>query len=161
MSVHTDADDARLAQLAARHGWFEAVLEYEYGEKGADENDTQNVVPDALNWLALVPESVRYDFDEVECSLAFFAPTGDYACTVWDATGEDDIPWAVFVVDDYGARLLPEYSILDVEADDEAIDAVLARAAEELPDRAERGDFNRTGTSVPIPDWLIAEPEQG
>jgi len=165
MSIHTDSDDARLAQLAARHAWFEAVLEFEYGEKEAEvADDTQNVVPDALNWLALVPEAIRYDFDEVECSLAYFAPDNNYACTVWDVTGGDDCPWAVFVVDDFGARLLPEYSILNEEADDATIDDVLARAADELPDRAERGDFNRTGTPVIIPDWLTAEPhptEQG
>ena len=64
-----------------------------------------------------------------------------------------------FVVDEYGARLLPEYSILDEDASDTEREDALRRAAEEIPDRAERGDFTRTGTPVVVPVWLRAPRE--
>jgi len=76
-----------------------------------------------------------------------------------DVSGEDDIPWAVFVVDDYGARLLPEYSVLDEAATDAERETALRRAAAEIPGRAEAGDFTRGGDALEIPAWLRESPE--
>jgi hypothetical protein len=64
------------------------------------------------------------------------------------------------VVDVYGARWLPEYSLLDEDAPDAARETVLKRAVDELPDRLEVGEFRRTGTPVSIPDWLLVEPSE-
>jgi hypothetical protein len=157
MPLYTEPDEPEFAELEKRHAWFAAVLLHEYGEQeGAPaEVDT----PAALNWLEQIPLTRRYDFEDAECGLAHVSADGAYRCTVWDATGVKDDPWAVFVVDDYGARLLPEYSLLDEEATDEQREAVLRRAADEIPDRAERGEFARTGTPVAVPDWL-REPRE-
>src|SRR5918998_550610 len=114
MPIYTEPDEPEYAYLERRHGWFPRVLEAEYGEQEAPSE-----LPQALNWLLLVPAARRYDFEEVECGLAYVAPDGGYACTVWDVSGEEDDPWAVFVVDDYGARFLPEYSVLEENASEE------------------------------------------
>jgi hypothetical protein len=145
-------DDPEFAALEARHRWFESVLLATFGELTTDDDP-----PEALDWLELLPAGRRLDIEEVECSLAFVADDG-YTATVWDATGDGDDPWAVFLIDDFGPRLLAEYSVFDEDADDAARDAVLAHASEALPERLLLGALTRTGTPVPIPAWL-AEPE--
>ena len=102
-----------------------------------------------------LPDDVRYSFDEVECSLGFEDGAAGYACTIWDVSGEDDLPWAVYVVDDFGARLLPEYSTLSQDAEPSALDAALQRATDELPPRLLAGEFTRTeGAPLEIPTHL-------
>jgi hypothetical protein len=49
---------------------------------------------------------------------------------------------------------------LDEESDESDLEKALARAGEELTDRLERGDFHRTGTPLPIPDWLDAPADE-
>lgn len=160
MPLYTEPDEEGFRRLQQRHIWFSRILEIEYGERDAAASGNEPI-PAALDWLSPLPVSVRYDFDEVECSLAYEKDDRSYACTVWDVSGEDDLPWAVFIVDDAGApRLLPEYSVLDNDADEETLEETLRRAAEELPDRLLRGDFNRVGASVPIPGWLKAADEE-
>lgn len=148
MILYDDPENPQFAALEQRHAWFPRVLEIEYGEADAPEP-----VPTALDWLSQIDEKLRYDFADIECSLAMV--DGAYACTVWDVSGEDDYPWAVFVVDDFGARLLPEYSVLTDEPDDDddALEAALARATAEVPTRR----FARTGSPVAIPAWLKGE----
>ena len=151
MALYTEPNEVHFARLEARHRWFPAVLEAEYGE-----SDLPEELPETLNWLLKVPLERRYDFEDMECGLAYISPDGGYACTVWDVSGEEDDPWAVFVVDDYGARLLLEYSVLDEDADEATRETALRRAAEEIPIRAESGEFTRSGTALTIPDWLNA-----
>ena len=146
-ALYDDPDDPNLDRLARRFAWFAAVMEVDYGERDAEKD-----IPANLNWLAAFPDDLRYSFDEVECSLGFEDPTRGYACTVWDVSGEDDLPWAVYVVDDFGARLLPEYSILLLDAEPSALDAGLQRASEEIPTRLLAGEFTRTeDTPLEIP----------
>ena len=106
----------------------------------------------------LLPEDPRYDLESVECSIAYENDATGYAATVWDASGEDDLPWAVVLVDDFGARLLSEYSLLDEDADEETLEALLAKAAVELPKRLLAGEFDREGTPLEIPEWLAVAP---
>ena len=153
MPVYNDPGDPPFARTEERDRWFPNVLLAEYGEL-----DVPGDVPAALNWLEPLPPARRYDFEEAECGAVYVSPGGDYACSVWDVSGENDDPWAVFVVDPFGARWLPEYSVLDEDAPDAAREAILKRAVDELPDRLEAGQFTRTGTPVSIPDWLLAEP---
>lgn len=153
MPIYDQPDDAPLLEAYARTRWFEAVLEFEYGEREAGEE-----IPDTLNWLKDLPVDLQFGLDEAECSLAYVAPDGIYRAALWEVTGEDDRPWLVYLVDDYGARLLNEYSVLDEDADDETLEATLQRTAEELPERLERGDFHRSGDPAAIPDWLAAAP---
>jgi len=148
-----EPDDAAFPALEERFGWFPGVLEVEYGEREAERE-----TPPELNWLRLLPEAFYWDIEDADCSLAFESGDG-YACTIWDVSGEDDRPWAVFVVDDYGARLLPEYSLFDPDAEDEALEEILRRAADELPDRLLAGEFTRHGEPLPIPEWLLTPPE--
>lgn len=148
-------DDPEFASLEARHRWFDAVLQAECGELLGDEDGA----PAALNWLDLVPPSRALDLVECECSLAYVGDSG-YACTIWDATGEEDEPWAVFVVDDAGPRWLSEYSLFDEDADEAALEATLEKASAELPARLEAGDFDRPAPPVPIPDWLARPVER-
>ena len=150
MALYTEAEEEGFERLVTRHAWVETVLEAEYGER--ETND--ETIPESLNWLLLVPEDPRYDFDAVEPSLAFEDETTGYACTLWDASGENDYPWAVLLADDYGVRLLSEYSVLEEDADEKSLDSVLQRATDELPDRLLRGDFTRIGDTIPIPDFL-------
>lgn len=152
MPIYTEPEAPEFARLEARHGWFPAVLLHEYGEQAGAPADTET--PAALNWTEQVPITRRYDFDEAECSLAYTASSNGYRCTVWDVTGEEDDPWAVFLVDDFGARLLPEYSVFDEDLSDSEREAILSRSANELPERLERGEFDRTGTPLTIPEWL-------
>lgn len=152
MSLHDDPDDPKLAAAYERTRWFEHVLEAEYGER-----ETAGQIPEPLYWLSQLPESLQLGLDDAEISLAYESETTPYRCALWEVTGGDDRPWLTFLVDDYGARLLTEYSVLDEEADDETLDKVLARAASELPDRLIAGEFDRTGEPVPVPDWL-SEP---
>jgi hypothetical protein len=153
MPLYDDPEDPAFARLEERFRWFPAVLEAEYGERTAPEGAAG--VPAALDWMTSLAPEVRYSFDEVECSLAFEDPAAGYACTIWDVSGEDDLPWAVYLVDDHGARLLPEYSVLDNDVGDETLNAALQRAAEQLPDRLASGEFTRTeGTAPAVPDWL-------
>lgn len=159
MPIYTEPEEPEFVRMEARHRWFYNVLLAEYGELPGAPEETDP--PEALNWLLLVPPERRYDFEEVECGLVYVAPDGGYACTVWDATGEEDDPWGVFVVDDFGPRLLAEYSIFDEEATEEAREAVLRRAADEVPERAERGEFVRSGEPVAIPAWLLVELVEG
>jgi hypothetical protein len=152
MSLHDDPDDPALATAYEETRWFEHVLEAEYGER-----DVPEAVPAALNWLALLPADLQLGLDEAECSLAYVSETTGYHCALWEVSGEDDRPWLAFLVDDYGARLLPEYSVLDEDADDETLDLALAKASSELPDRLTAGEFDRVGNPVIVPAWL-AEP---
>jgi hypothetical protein len=153
MPIYDQPDDAPLQDAYARTRWFEAVLEFEYGEREVEEE-----IPTALNWLKDLPVDLQFGLDEAECSLAFVASDGAYRAALWEVTGEDDRPWLVFLVDDYGSRLLKEYSVLDEDADDETLEAILQRTAEELPECLERGDFHRTGETLNIPDWLTVAP---
>lgn len=154
MPLHTETEPA-FTRLETRHSWFARVLEVEYGEAPAP-----GEVPPAFNWLLLLPLTYRYDFDEVECSLAYTSPNG-YACTVWEASGEDDLPWAVFVVDDAGTRFLPEYSVLDENADEQALNDALKRGADELPRRLEAGEFDRDRPPLVLPTWLGPDDQKG
>lgn len=158
MPIYTEITEPEFAHWERQHRWFAQVLAAEYGELAHMQEET----PADLNWLEVLPLARRYDFEDVECGMAYVSPEGGYACTVWDVSGPDDDPWAVFVVDDYGARLLPEYSLLDDEeemTEDERA-ATLARAAEEIPERAEAGEFVRSGTPLTIPDWLQSTDEE-
>jgi hypothetical protein len=155
MPLFTEIEEPEFAAAEARHRWFPNVMLADYGELSAAPEDTE--VPDALNWLLMVPPERRYDFEDAECSLVYVSPDGSYTATLWDATGEDDDPWAVFWVDDFGPRLLTEYSLFDEEASEEEQESVLRRAAEEIPEKAERGEFTRTGEPIEIPDWLMDE----
>ena len=151
MPIYTESEEPEFARLEQRHGWFPRVMLAEYGEA---EEDPPEEIPVALDWLRLVPSTRRYDFEDVECGLAYVSAGGDYACTVWDVSGEEDDPWAVFVVDDFGARLLPEYSTFDEDATEEERAAVLRRAGDELPARLEAGELARSGTPLDVPPWL-------
>ena len=155
MPVYTDTNHLEFERWERRHGWFPRVLEAEYGEIPAPEE-----IPAAINWPLLLPAARRYDFEDVECGLVHVSETGGYACTVWDVSGEEDEPWAVFVVDDYGARLLPEYSLLDEDLSEQEREAALRRAADEIPVRAETGEFARTGTPLAIPRWLLPPADE-
>jgi hypothetical protein len=155
MPLFTEAEEPEFAAAEARYKWFLNIMLADYGELSAMPEDTE--VPDTLNWLLMVPPDQRYDFEEAECSLVYVSPDGSYTGTLWDATGEEDIPWAVFWVDDFGPRLLPDYSLFDEEATEEEKEAVLRRAAEEIPEKAERGEFTRAGKTIYIPDWLMVE----
>jgi len=159
MPIYTEPDEPEFARLEARHRWFWNVLLADYGELEAAPDAGE--APESLNWLLLVPPDRRYDFDEAECGLAYVSPDGSYACTIWDATGEEDDPWAVFLIDDYGPRLLPEYSVFGEDTSVEAREAILKRAADEVPERAERGDFTRTGEAIVVPEWLLIAPPDG
>src|SRR5688572_10636434 len=110
MALHHDPDDPKLAEAYERTRWFEAVLEVEYGERGVE-----GEIPSALNWFALVPDALQLDLEEVECSLVFESETSGYWCVIWEVTGVEDCPWLAFLVDDFGVRLLPEYSVLEEE----------------------------------------------
>ncbi len=145
-------DDSEFAAFETRFRWFEHVLLAAWNEIQADEE-----VPGPLHWLALLPEGTDLDIEDVECSLAYRADSG-YCATVWDASGvEDDLPWAVFLVDDFGARLLPEYSLFEGEEElpSTALEAVLARAERELPDLLLSGTLDRTGEPLSVPEWLV------
>src|SRR5688572_2228371 len=122
MALHHDPEDGELAAAYERTRWFEAILEVEYGER-----EEEGEIPSALNWFDLVPSTLQLDLDEAECSLAFESETSGYRCALWEATGVEDRPWLTFLVDDFGVRLLKEYSLLDEDADDAELDAVLGR----------------------------------
>jgi|GEM_PF-741091 hypothetical protein len=154
MPLHDDPDDPILTTAYERTRWFEAVLEVEYGERPA-----HGEIPPELNWLALLPPSHQFDLDEVECSLAYVSAGGDYQGVIWEATGEDDRPWVLFLVDDYGVRLLAEYSALEEDISDDDLDVILARSSAELPERLLSGEFDRSGTPITIPDWLVSPSE--
>ena len=155
MPTYVDPSDPPFVEIERRDRWFPHVLLAEYGEGIAPDEE----IPDALNWLLQIPAARRYDFEEAECGMAYVSGDGGYACSVWDVSGENDDPWAVFVVDLLGARLLPDFSILDEEADAETRAAVLRRAADAIPDAAVRGEYTRTGTPLVIPSWLLADPD--
>ena len=145
-------DDPEFSQYEAHYRWFEHVLMAAWNEIVVEEE-----LPEALDWLGRLPPGRELDIEEVECSLAYVSTTG-YTATLWDASGvEDDLPWAVFLVDDFGARLLSEYSLFDDEDGLEAgaLEAVLAKASEELPDRLLAGEFDRRGEPRDVPDWLL------
>jgi hypothetical protein len=144
-------DDPEFADCEARFRWFEHVLLASWSEIEAPDE-----TPEAFDWLALVPDGKALDIEDVECSLAFVSDSG-YAATIWDASGvEDDLPWAVFLVDDFGARFLPEYSLFDGEEDlpESVLEDILAKAERELPDRLLAGEFDRAGEPLSLPDWL-------
>lgn len=153
MAIYDESDGNDFADFEERFAWVPNVLAVEYGEW-----ETEETAPPELNWLNLLPDDPRYDLDEVECSLVYENDTTGYTATVWDASGEDDLPWAVLLIDDYGARLLDEYSLFDEDADEEALEAILAKAASELPARLESGEFDRTGEPLVIPEWLMSAP---
>lgn len=159
MPIFTEPEEPEFARIEARDAWIPTILLAEYGELEGVPPDIE--VPESLNFLLQVPIERRYDFEEAECGLAYVADDGIYACSIWDVTGEDDDPWAVFVVDEFGARLLAEYSMFEEETSEEARDAVLLRASTEIPARAARGEFTRTGMPVEIPAWLRVAPELG
>jgi len=152
MPLYTEPDEPEFAEMAERFRWFEKVIALEYGEWEAGGEE----IPAGLNWLLLLPEDLQFSLADVECSLAYRNEATGYACTIWDASGEDDLPWAVFLADDYGARLLLEYSVLSEEAGREVLEETLRRAADVLPDRLLRGEFDRTGVPVAVPDWMNA-----
>ena len=136
-------DDPEFAALEARFRWFEHVLLASWNEI-----ETPETLPGPLHWLGLLPDG----------SLAYQSDSG-YTATVWDASGvEDDLPWAVFLVDDLGTRFLPEYSLFDGEDElpGSALEDVLAKAERELPDRLLAGEFDRSGEPLPIPGWLAS-----
>jgi hypothetical protein len=145
-------DEPEFAFHEARHLWFLGVLLAECGELAAMPPDAE--VPSTLNWMRQVPFDRQFDVEEAECALVFVGEDG-YSATVWDATGENDDPWAVFLVDDYGARLLSEYSVFDEDASEEERNAKLLAASTTLQDRLQSGEFTRTGTPVSIPDYLF------
>ncbi len=155
MPLFTEIEEPEFAAAEARHRWFHNVLLAECGELNTTPHDTE--VPGILNWLLVVPPKRRDDFEDVECGLVYISPDGIYTASVWDATGEEDDPWAVFWVDDFGPRLLTEYSLFDEEMPEAEREAVLRRAADEIPERAERGEFIRSGEPMAIPSWLMAE----
>jgi hypothetical protein len=151
MPLYTEPDEPEFTALEEKFRWFENVIAFEYGER-----EPEGDIPAALNWLLLLPEDLQLGIADVECSLAYRNDTSGYACTVWDASGEDDLPWAVFVADDFGARLLKEYSVLTEEAEQETLETTLRHAAADLPDRLLRGELDRTGLPVVVPVWLSA-----
>lgn len=155
MALYDDSEDAPLQEAYTHYRWFEHVLEFEYGERDSSDSTTLSV-PDELNWLRLLPATAQVGLDAVECSLYYQSETSGYSCTVWDVTGEDDLPWVVFLVDDFGPRLLTEFSVLDEDAEnvDALLEETLSRTADELPARLRRGDFDRIGTPLVIPAWL-------
>src|SRR5689334_7154979 len=149
MPLYTEPDEPEFAELEERFRWFENVIAFEYGEREAE-----GEIPAALNWLFLLPEDLQFSLADVECSLAYRNEATGYSCTIWDVSGEDDLPWAVFLADDYGARLLREYSVLTEEAEPAMLEEALRRAADEIPNRVLHGEFDRTGVPVPVPGWL-------
>ena len=150
-------DEKPFLILADRFAWFENVLAFEYGERDADA-----AIPSELNWLRLLPENLQLSLAYVECSLAYENPATGYVAAVWDVSGEDDLPWAVFLADDFGSRLLTEYSLLAEDAEPKDLDAVLSSATAEIPDRLLAGTFDRDGTPLSIPEWLAApEMDEG
>lgn len=153
MAIYDESDGAVFADYEERFAWVPNVLAVEYGEW-----ETEESVPEGMNWLELLPDDPRYDLDEVECSLVYVNEDTGYTATIWDASGEDDLPWAVLLVDEYGARLLPEYSVLDEDANEELLESALAKAAVELPARLESGEFDRAGERIVIPEWLLSHP---
>lgn len=145
-------DDPEFSQYEAHFRWFEHVLMAAWNEISVE-----GELPEPLDWLGLLPPGRELDIEEVECSLAYVSATG-YTATLWDASGvEDDLPWAVFLVDEFGARFLSEYSLFDDENDPEegALEGILAKASHELPDRLIAGEFDRRGEPVAVPDWLL------
>jgi hypothetical protein len=147
-------DDKDFDTIANRFRWFENVLAVEYGEV-----EIVETIPDPFNWILLLPLEIQLGLDEADCSLAYVGDQG-YTCTVWDVTGPDDLPWATFLVDDLGPRLLPEYSLLKEEAEPEELEAILQAAAEILPARLLAGEFQRHGVVIAIPDFLLAPPSE-
>lgn len=145
-----DETDTEFKALVHDFRWFGNVLFYEYGEAEAPED-----IPRELNWVRLLPLEWQLGLDDADCSLAYVSPSGDYRCTVWDVSGPDDLPWCVFIADDLGPRFLAEYSLLADEAEDAELEAILDRATSQVPDRLEAGDFNRTGTPLSVPAWLL------
>ena len=145
-------DDPEFSQHEAHFRWFEHVLMAAWNEIVVEDE-----LPEALDWPLLLPPGREFDIEEVECSLAYVSATG-YTATLWDASGvEDDLPWGVFLVDDFGTRLLSEYSLFDDEDGPEAgaLEAILAKASEELPERLLAGEFDRGGEPLDVPDWLL------
>lgn len=146
-------DDPEFAALEEQARWFEHVLLASWSEI-----ETPEPLPDSLHWLALLPEGGELDIEDVECSLAYQSDSG-YTATIWDASGvEDDLPWAVFIVDALGARFLAEYSLFEGEEElpEAALEAILAKAERELPDRLLAGEFDRNGEPLHIPGWLTS-----
>ena len=145
-------DDPEFSDHEAHHRWFEHVLMAAWNEIAVE-----GELPETLDWPLLLPPGREFDIEEVECSLVYVGESG-YTATFWDATGvEDDLPGAFFLVDDFGARLLSEYSLFDGEdgPEDGALEAILQRALDELPDRLLAGEFDRTGEPLAVPDWLL------
>ena len=147
-----DETDEPFVPIEAHFVWVPNVLAVEYGELEPFEP-----IPAALDWPQLLPEDPRYDFDALECSLAYKNPKTGYIATIWDASGADDLPWAVLLADDFGVRLLAEYSVLDETAEESALESALSRAADELPNRLLSGEFDRTGEAVAVPEWLLID----
>jgi hypothetical protein len=146
-------DDPEFDSYEVRHRWFEHVLLATWNEIVVE-----GEVPITLDWLAVLPPGTDLDIEEVECSLVYVGENG-YMATVWDASGvEDDLPWAVYLVDDYGARFLPEYSLFEGEEElpSDALEQVLALAEKELPDRLLAGEFDRELEPLAIPEWLLS-----
>ncbi len=146
-------DEPTFSALAERHAWLEHALAAACGELEGDPE-----LPETLDWLRLMPPEFLLDFESVDCALAY-ANQG-YQATIWDATGEDDFPWATLLVDDAGVRLLSEYSTFDQGAD---LDAILEKASAELPERLLAGEFDRDDSPLAIPEWLKSptyKPEQ-
>ena len=151
MTILYTPDDPEFADFETRFVWVERVLLASWSEIEQPE-----ALPESLNWLALLPEGSDLDIEDVECSLVCLSESG-YCASVWDASGvEDDLPWAVFLVDDFGVRFFSEYSLFESEEEQSqsALETVLARAEQELPDRLLAGEFDRVGEPLEIPSWL-------
>jgi len=149
MKLYTP-DDEEFDLLIAGHAWFDHVLRAERGEIFGDDNGA----PDELNWLRLLPTDLEFEIEDTDGSLVAVDDDGSIL-SIWEAFGPDDIPWCVFVVDQGGVRLLEEYSVLKLDAEDSVIDAALQRGSDEIPSRMLEGEFTRDVGELEIPAWIM------
>ena len=149
MKLYTP-DDEEFDLLIAGHAWFDHVLRAERGEIFGDDNGA----PDELNWLRLLPTDLEFEIEDTDGSLVAVDDDGSIL-SIWEAYGPDDIPWCVFVVDQGGVRLLEEYSVLKLDAEDSVIDAALQRGSDEIPSRMLEGEFTRDVGELEIPAWIM------
>ena len=149
MKLYTP-DDEEFDLLIADHAWFDHVLRAERGEIFGDDHGA----PEELNWLRLLPVDLEFEIEDTDGSLVAVDDDGSIL-SIWEAFGPDDIPWCVFVVDQGGVRLLEEYSVLKLDAEDSVIDAALQRGSDEIPSRMLEGEFTRDVGELEIPAWIM------
>ncbi len=149
MKLYTP-DDEEFDLLIAGHAWFDHVLRAERGEIFGDDHGA----PEELNWLRLLPVDLEFEIEDADGSLVAVDDDGSIL-SIWEAFGPDDIPWCVFVVDQGGVRLLEEYSVLKLDAEDSVIDAALQRGSDEIPSRMLEGEFTRDVGELEIPAWIM------